>query len=262
MKQPWFTLLGSRFRVRVQVRRCRSRFCVLGIGFVFPSSRVALRRDLGGALAEAGRFVLATAVALLIVASSLHTIAAQGSRGGPIGNVATGQTFYTKSGCDACHGPLGRGTSAGPSIAGTPRQLPDFIAYVRKPAGAMPAQNAQVVSDQVLADIYLFLHAAAVQLGEPTSTPAGRAENGAMLYRKVGCYQCHADQAQGGQAGPRIGPDPIPFARFVQYVRNPAGQMPPYTDKVVSGQDLSDIYAFLQARPRPPAVNAIPQLEP
>ena len=242
--------------------RRRSPFCVLCSGFVFPPSRVALRRDLAGALAEAGRFVPATAIALLIVASSLHQIAAQGAQGGPTGSVATGQSLYTKVGCDTCHGPFGRGTAAGPSIAGTSRQLPDFIAYVRKPAGAMPPQNPQVVSDQVLADIHLFLRGAAAPLGQASPSPAGRADNGAMLYRKVGCYQCHANEAQGGQAGPRIGPDPIPFARFVRYVRNPAGQMPPYTDKVVSGQDLSDIYAFLQARPRPPAVNAIPQLAP
>ena len=83
-----------------------------------------------------------------------------------------------------------------------------------------------------------------------------------MLYRKVGCYECHVNEAQGGANGPRIGPDPIPFARFAQYVRNPAGDMPPYTDKVLSNQELADIYAWLQARPRPPAVNTIPQLAP
>ena len=38
--------------------------------------------------------------------------------------------------------------------------------------------------------------------------------------------------------------------------------MPPYTDKVLSNQELADIYAFLQARPRPPAVDTIPQLAP
>ena len=92
--------------------------------------------------------------------------------------------------------------------------------------------------------------------------PAGRANIGAMVYRKVGCYQCHVNEAQGGANGPRIGPDPIPFARFVQYIRKPSGEMPPYTEKVLSAQDLADIYAFLQARQRPPALNTIPQLAP
>lgn len=94
------------------------------------------------------------------------------------------------------------------------------------------------------------------------AAPAGKVENGGVLYKKIGCYQCHANEAQGGAAGPRLGPDPIPFARFSQYTRNPTGDMPPYTDKVVSNQDLADIYAFLQARPRPPAVDTIPQLAP
>ena len=85
---------------------------------------------------------------------------------------------------------------------------------------------------------------------------------GAMVYRRVGCYQCHVNEAQGGANGPRIGPDPIPFARFTQYVRKPTGEMPPYTEKVLSAQDLADIYAFLQARQRPPALNTIPQLAP
>jgi cytochrome c1 len=36
--------------------------------------------------------------------------------------------------------------------------------------------------------------------------------------------------------------------------------MPPYTAKVLSDQDLADIYAFLQGRARPPALNTIPLL--
>ena len=101
--------------------------------------------------------------------------------------------------------------------------------------------------------------AGAAQTGR---APAGRANIGATMYKKVGCYQCHVNEAQGGANGPRIGPDPIPFARFVQYIRKPGGEMPPYTEKVLSAQDLADIYAFLQARQRPPALNTIPQLAP
>jgi len=174
--------------------------------------------------------------------------------------------MYVKAGCETCHGPNGQGTAAGPRIAGSTRQLPAFVAYVRKPTGTMPPQSAQVVSDRALGDILAFLRSAPAGRGskdpayENTSAPAGRAEAGAALYAKIGCYQCHSNQAQGGQAGPRLGPDPIPLARFSQYVRNPTGDMPPYTEKVLSNQELADIYAFVQTRPRPPAVNSIPQL--
>lgn len=89
---------------------------------------------------------------------------------------------------------------------------------------------------------------------------AGNAEKGKALYHKVGCYQCHNNEAQGGAAGPRLGPNPVPFARFIAYVRAPTGEMPPYTVKVMSEQELADVYAFLEARPKPPALASLPLL--
>jgi mono/diheme cytochrome c family protein len=94
------------------------------------------------------------------------------------------------------------------------------------------------------------------------AAPPGKADNGGVLFKKVGCYQCHANEAQGGLSGPRIGPNLIPYARFSQYTRRPTGDMPPYTTKVLSDQDIADIYAWVNARPRPPAVNTLPQLAP
>jgi ubiquinol-cytochrome c reductase cytochrome c subunit len=93
-----------------------------------------------------------------------------------------------------------------------------------------------------------------------TAAPAGKVENGGVLYRKIGCYQCHANEAQGGLSGPRIGPNLFPYARFSQYIRRPTGEMPPYTTKVLSDQEIADIYAWVNARPKPPAVDTLPQL--
>ena len=98
------------------------------------------------------------------------------------------------------------------------------------------------------------------QAAPAAPAPAGRVDVGAAIYRKVGCFQCHVNEAQGGANGPKLGPDPVPFARFAQYVRRPTGDMPPYSEKVLSAQDMADIYAFVRARPRPPAVSAIPLL--
>ena len=92
--------------------------------------------------------------------------------------------------------------------------------------------------------------------------PAGRADAGKTLFAKVGCFQCHANEAQGGTAGPRLGPRPLPYAAFAAYVRRPAGEMPPYTAKVLPDRDLADIYAFLQALPAPPPVSSVPLLAP
>ena len=99
------------------------------------------------------------------------------------------------------------------------------------------------------------------QASKPGAAPAGSAQNGKRIYVSYGCYQCHGREGQGSAAtGPRIGPRPIPFAVFAQYVRQPAGQMPPYTSKIVTDSELADIYAFLQARPQPTAVKNIPLL--
>ena len=86
--------------------------------------------------------------------------------------------------------------------------------------------------------------------------PNGSAQNGKKIFESYGCYQCHGHAGQGG-AGARIAPRPIPFAAFSRYVRQPAGEMPPYTAKVVSEQELADIYAFLQSIPQAPAATSI-----
>jgi len=92
-----------------------------------------------------------------------------------------------------------------------------------------------------------------------TETPS--AQNGRRLFNRFGCYQCHQKEAQGAAAtGPRLGPHPIPYANFSKYVRQPSGQMPPYTAKVVKDSELADIYAFLQSLPEPPVAKDIPLL--
>jgi mono/diheme cytochrome c family protein len=94
-----------------------------------------------------------------------------------------------------------------------------------------------------------------------TAVPAGNAERGRELYRKIGCYQCHSGQAQGGVTGPRLGPRPMPYPGFVQYLRAPTGEMPPYTAKVMTDQEVADVYAFLQSLPPPPVLANLPLLQ-
>lgn len=97
--------------------------------------------------------------------------------------------------------------------------------------------------------------------GAPT-VDAKRVAAGAVLYQKKGCYECHVNEAQGGPQGPRLGPNPIPLPRFTTYVRNPSGEMPPFSERVLSARELEDIYAFLQARPQPKPVASLPLLAP
>lgn len=85
------------------------------------------------------------------------------------------------------------------------------------------------------------------------------AQNGKKIFDAYGCYQCHDHDGHGG-AGARLAPNLIQFAAFIKYVRQPTGEMPPYTKKVVSDQELADIYAYLQSIPQPPSAKDIPIL--
>lgn len=104
----------------------------------------------------------------------------------------------------------------------------------------------------------LFFVALAAAAAAQTVSPSGDAKNGKKLFAVDGCYQCHGYEAQGAApTGPRLAPKPIAFAQFQKYVRQPTGQMPPYTVKSIPDRDLADIYAFLQSLPAPPAADSI-----
>lgn len=113
-----------------------------------------------------------------------------------------------------------------------------------------------------IASAFTLAQNAPKDTAKANAAPAGNVDHGKKIFNDYGCYQCHGREAQGGlgTGAPRLGPKPIAFVAFTRYVRQPAGQMPPYTAKVVSDQDLADIYAFLQSRPQPPPVAKIPLL--
>ena len=103
----------------------------------------------------------------------------------------------------------------------------------------------------------------AAQKGEKSeAAPAGNAETGKKIFTKAGCYECHGREGQGAAqaSGPRIGPSQRFIRPFIKYVRQPTGQMPPYTSAVISDQELADIYAYLQSRPMATPSKDIPLL--
>jgi mono/diheme cytochrome c family protein len=101
-----------------------------------------------------------------------------------------------------------------------------------------------------------------IPIPQEEKPPAGNIQNGKKLYINYGCFECHGRQAEGTSVGgPRLGPNPISFPAFSKYIRQPTGQMPPFTAKVTSDADLSDIYAFLQSLPQPPKADSIPALK-
>jgi ubiquinol-cytochrome c reductase cytochrome c subunit len=84
-------------------------------------------------------------------------------------------------------------------------------------------------------------------------------KNGQVLWETKGCYLCHGTVGQGG-FGPAVATDLVPFVALSQYVRHPSGDMPPFSEKVVSDAELHDIYAFLHSQPEPKSADSIPLL--
>jgi mono/diheme cytochrome c family protein len=175
------------------------------------------------------------------------------------GNAESGEKLFAGTGCTACHGAQGQGTSLAPQIAPPPLELPAMISYVRQPTGKMPPVPNSTASDKDLADVYSFLQSIPPSAAS-SETSHGDAANGKKLFAAYGCYECHDRQGQGASTAPRIGPPRISLVAVLRYVRQPTGQMPPYTAKFVSDQDLADIYAYLSSFPPPAPAANIPLL--
>lgn len=96
---------------------------------------------------------------------------------------------------------------------------------------------------------------------QEASAPAGNAAQGKQVFMTDGCFQCHGTVGQGSRAtGPRIARTELPYAAFVNQLRNPANEMPPYEAKILSDGDVANIFAYLQSQPTPAAVKDIPLL--
>jgi len=105
-----------------------------------------------------------------------------------------------------------------------------------------------------------LMTAAALSLIATAASAAGSAEKGKETFIKRGCWECHGFQGQGGSAGARLAPDPIPFDTLKAFVRSTNGQMPPFSENVVPDSDLEDIHAYLSSIPKSIDPKTIPLL--
>jgi mono/diheme cytochrome c family protein len=96
--------------------------------------------------------------------------------------------------------------------------------------------------------------ALASTMARAQDAPQGDAANGKRIYLAGGCFTCHG---RSGQGGAYTGPTPIlahtalPFDGFEGELRNPANDMPAYSEAVLSDKDIVDIYAFVESLPGP-----------
>ncbi len=104
---------------------------------------------------------------------------------------------------------------------------------------------------------------AAVFSAALAATPAAAAdgETPREVYDRVGCWSCHGYEGQGGRHGPAIARTPNNYEAFSAFVRTTSGRMPPFTERVVSDQDLRAVHAYLQSLPEPPSPSGISLLQ-
>jgi mono/diheme cytochrome c family protein len=199
-------------------------------------------------------------VAALLLSISLGAVAAQNATPAQKGNAGNGKLLFASAGCATCHGDSAKGlTGLGPQITPPGFAIPDFINFVRDPAEAMPPFSKQQVSDAQLVDIFAFLQSLSPDSNIPAANLTGNAETGKRLYMRDGCYECHGNLGQGANGyGPRIAPNSISIQAITNYIRKPAGNMPPYAAKIVPDQDVADIYAYLKSVVRPVDLKNIP----
>jgi mono/diheme cytochrome c family protein len=98
------------------------------------------------------------------------------------------------------------------------------------------------------------LSAVTLAVAPGQASPPGDAANGKQIYLRDACFACHG---RSGQGGVYRGPTPIlaqtalPFDGFRELLRDPPGDMPAYSEAVLSDKDIADIYAFLESLPGP-----------
>jgi ubiquinol-cytochrome c reductase cytochrome c subunit len=108
----------------------------------------------------------------------------------------------------------------------------------------------------------MFVSASSVFAQTSGQAPGGSADRGYKAYMKYQCYTCHGTVGQGGgAAGPRIAPNPSPWAAFEVQMRKPRMDMPAYRESFVSAQELADMYAYLTSIKASPAPKDIPLLK-
>jgi mono/diheme cytochrome c family protein len=89
----------------------------------------------------------------------------------------------------------------------------------------------------------------------------GDAKRGEKLFKDYSCYACHGFSGQNGP-GKRLVPMKMATVVFTAYVRAPgSNQMPSYSAKVLSDQQLADIWAYVKTLPDSPDAKDIPLVQ-
>jgi mono/diheme cytochrome c family protein len=140
-------------------------------------------------------------------------------------HVAAGAHDFVQFACDQCHGDRGRGgvSPAVPALTSVAKELtpPELRSIIDHGLGEssnptqpyMPVWGA-VISKTQVSDLISYLRAGlpAVPTAEPPPIPRhqGAAVEGAALYTRYGCVNCHGPNGLGGVPNPQSPDKTIP----------------------------------------------------
>jgi mono/diheme cytochrome c family protein len=99
--------------------------------------------------------------------------------------------------------------------------------------------------------------------GQASAQATGDPAKGKAAFIQHGCWQCHDFNGQGSVAtsnGKVIARTQLPIDAFISFVRTTSGEMPPFRAPIISDEELTNIYAYLQSLPAPKPVTDIPLL--
>ena len=85
------------------------------------------------------------------------------------------------------------------------------------------------------------------------SLNAQESADGAQLLAQSGCAVCHGAEGQGTAAGPSLDASALSLDEFVASVRQATRTMPAYAAEVLPDEDLTRMFAFLEAQTAEPA---------
>ena len=200
---------------------------------------MARQRDIPAAVAEGAIVLIALFLAFVaafagwaVGHSTGHTRTvtvsgpASSSPSAPIDpHVAAGAHDFSQFACAQCHGERGRGgvspdVPALSSVASqlTPARLRSIIDHglgeSKNPTQPYMPVWGEVISKQQVSDLIAYLRAGlpAVPTAEPQAIPSGQgpAVEGAALYVRDGCINCHGPNGLGGVPNPQSPDKTIP----------------------------------------------------
>ncbi len=114
---------------------------------------------------------------------------------------------------------------------------------------------------RMLPAIAALLPAIAAIAADQAPAASGDPVNGKRVFLADGCFYCHGTTgAGGGNAGPRLAPNPLPLQGVMAKARTVSGRMPVYSPTVLKDSEIADIVAYLRSIPEGKPAQDIPLL--